>query len=370
MVYGIVPTAAWRWDAAAGAYVDLTLAVQRREGGSVAGLEQVADFLYLGFPRRFDAVKWWLASPGAYGDLRWELGGAGSDWAQFVPEQLRVFDFGEVSGYARWTVDAPGLEAWEARAFSATDPHAAAPPNAAARYWVRVSSPAGVTTAARVEAVTVRPYAYLATPRDVQGQLQLVDEFDADSLPTAHTVEEYLRGAEDGLYYLMGHYYRPEFVEAELVNFKAFGMKLRHQPILEMLALETYNGNDWVSKPEGRTQDWHYEAETGMVYASTIFLDVVPPILRRGYSERRNQGSYKRSVRVRYVHGHDQRDAPFAHQVKRIVVKQACLDTVINNDFARLIPQGLDRVTLDSKVKTWREEIEEFKDRYAKITFF
>ena len=231
-------------------------------------------------------------------------------------------------------------------------------------------SPNGVQKRALLKAVSIRPYAYIASPNDVKAQLQLGDMMDEDLVPTDSTIERFIRGAEDAIYSITYHYFRPEFVEDELFNFKAYGMALRHRPVLDVLRLEIHNGSGWEQKIEGKTQDWHYEPYTGMLYVSTLFMDVVPPILRRGYSERRNQGSFKRGVRARYIHGHDASVDDFSVAVRRVVTKQACLDMLINQDFQLLLPQGLDRVTLEQKIKIWQEEIDAFKDRYAKLVMF
>ena len=117
----------------------------------------------------------------------------------------------------------------------------------------------------------------------------------------------------------------------------------------------------------GRNQDWHYDPYTGILYIATIFLDVVPPILRRGYSARRQQGAFKNGIRVRYVHGHDTRLDPFAGMLQRTVVKQAALDVIVDQDFNNLVPNHLDRVPLTDKAQIWQTEVEEFKTRNAKL---
>ena len=230
--------------------------------------------------------------------------------------------------------------------------------------------PTGARQRATINALSVRPYAYAASPKDVREQLQLEDDYDDETTPTDHTIERYLRGAEDGIYHITYHYFRPEFVEDERLNFEAYGMALRHQPILDILDLSVFNGNNYETKIEGRNRDWHYEPHTGMIHISTLFLDVIPPILRRGYSERRNQGAYKRAVRVRYIHGHDANTDPHSVEVGRIVTKQACIDIVSSQDFQRLLPQGLDRVTLQEKIRFWKEEVDAFTDRYAKLRLY
>lgn len=231
-------------------------------------------------------------------------------------------------------------------------------------------TPTSVQNRVVLDAISIRPYAYAATPEDVQAQLQLETEFDDESIPEYNTVEKFIRGAEDGIYHITYHYFRPEFVDEEMLNFEPYGMTLRHSPILDILQVAVHNGDFFEEKFEGRNQDWHYEPYTGMIYISTLFLDVIPPQLRRGYSERRNQGAYKRSVRVRYIHGHNLTTDPFSVEIGRIVTKKACIDIISNQDFQRLLPQGLDRVQLQEKIRIWTDEVTAFTDRYSKLRMF
>ena len=368
--YGTPPTAIWAWNSSNSSYSNLTLPSRRLGGTIPTVLENDSDYLYIGFSRRFDSVIAWLIQGGSFESLKWEFNTddvSESGWEEFIPFQLHD-EFLRLNGdYANWSMD--DVDGWKSASFSDSIPHSVSPPDTKSRYWIRVSI-VGSTQEITLDALTVRPYTSLIDVKDVQDQLQLNELFDDTSLPSRNTIEDYIRGAEDGLFHITGHYYRPEFIDEELMNFKGFGMKLRYNPILDILDLEVFTGSDWESKREGRNQAWHYEERTGMIYISTIFLDTVAPILRRGYSERRNQGAYKRGVRIRYVHGHDPRRDKFSVEVGRIITKQAALDVIVDDDFARLIPQGLDRVTLNDKIKLWREEIIDFKERYSKLSMF
>ena len=302
------------------------------ESGDFTSLNDVSTILYIGYRRRFDALVAWTVSEGDFDSLIWEYGDSEGTWHIFVPFQPRQ-DLFKLSGeYAEWNADE--LVDWSENDIGGEN-----------LYWIRIT-PVSPSDPVTIDALTIRPYTSIVGPADVQHQLQLDEEFSEDTLPSFRTVEQYIRGAEDGLFHITGHYYRPEFVEEELLNFKAFGMYIRNRPILDMLGLEVHTGSNWISKTEGRNQDWHYDPYTGMIYIATIFLDVVPPILRRGFSERRNQGAFKRAVRIRYAYGHDAREDRFSVEVGRIITKQASLDILANYDFARLLPQSLDRVTL------------------------
>ena len=364
-LYGTSPSAVWLWDESATDYVNLT-SLGIRLGARQPLMAESGDFLYIGHDRRFDALVWWLSSTGPYPGAKWECSVTGG-WKTCYPVQDREWEFDQVHDYLQFDLESTGLRDWEPMA--ATMFHGMTPPEATAYYWLRVSAPT-ISRAAQLEGVTLRPFTTLGTPTNVQQQLQIRTPFSETTNPSFTTVEKLLRGAEDAIFRITGHYYRPDFVEAEMLDFKAFGMALRNRPVLDILGLDVWNGNDWEEKDIGRTDDWHYEPRTGMIYISTIFLDVVPPILRRGYSNRRQQGAFKRGVRLRYVHGHDSRIDNFAQEIERVVVKQACLDIMINRDFNQLLPQNLDRVSVEKKIDEWRKDVESFTDRYSKLVMF
>ena len=393
-IYGTPPLAIWRWNGI-DAYDDYTLSLARL-GKAYDLFVDNTQYLYIGSDRRFDALIFWLNTGGGYNNLTWEFSIEGG-WKEFLPIQPEEYRFSHFTqrryseeadpddiigtgtgtysipsvDYVRWDVSYPTFDKWRPVSFTDTTPHAVDPPSDEELYWVRISiSDEMPRNTATLQALALRNFASISSATDVQHQLQFDDGFSEASLPSLYTVERYLRGAEDSLYRITGHSFRPEFIEEELINFKSYGMTLRNRPILDMLRLDVHNGSYWEPKVEGRTQDWHMEPELGMLYVATLFLDVVPPTLRRGYSERRNQGAFKKAVRVRYIYGHDASRDEFSTQLGRIVTKQACVDILINSDFANLIPNGLDRVNIESKIKDWREEIDEFKSRYAKLVMY
>lgn len=292
-------------------------------------------------------------------------------WEQAIPVQEDPYKFEQEMGYVQFDLRDPRLQNWEALPLSslvANRPSGGPIPDEVPRYWMRATLMGTMDTSAELEAIAVRPYVSVATPKDVQSQLQWPNEFTADTNPSYNTVEDFLRGAEDSIARVTGHSYRPEFIEDEQLNFRAYGMALRFRPILEMLKLEVWDGDSYEIREVGRDQRWHYEAETGMVYVSSLYLGSIPASMRRGYSFRQDQGAFKRGVRVSYIYGHDPRTDPFASEVGRIVTKQACLDIAIDRDFAMLLPQNLDRVTLERKIQTWREEVNEYKDTYRRLS--
>ena len=164
-----------------------------------------------------------------------------------------------------------------------------------------------------------------------------------------------------------GKSWRPEFVEDEQVNFRQYGMKLRREDIIHIYELAVWDGSSYDPKTEGRDEDFFVEPLTGIIYVATIFLDAMPPTMRRSYTARREQGAFKRAVKVNYSWGKDIRYDQFGIEVGRIAVKQACIDLVTDLDFAPLIPLGLDSIGLQDKVNNWQTDVDKFMDTYSKI---
>ena len=362
--YGATPSAIWLWDESDTGYVNLTRQFVRQSSTHTI-LTASDDYLYIGYEQRFDTVFFWLHTRGDYSDLVWECWN-GTAWVEFIPIQPNDWDFQSIKSYIQLDLRGPGIADWTIGTIDTA--HSATPPNDTPRYWIRLSGTP--TIAAVMDSVTIRPYVSIATPRNVQEQLQLADRFTATSFPTFETVEDFLREAEDDIYWDTGHYYRPEIIVHEQLDFNPYGMKLRNHSLLDIIDLELWNGNDWEGKSEGRNEDWHYDPYTGLIYLSTIFLDSIPPILRRGYSSRRQQGLFKRGIRVSYVFGHDARSDGYTIAMQRAIVKHAAAAIAMGRDFAGLIPDGLDRIPLSEKAKTWNEEVDAFKEAYRRLIMF
>jgi hypothetical protein len=175
-----------------------------------------------------------------------------------------------------------------------------------------------------------------------------------------------IRGVEDHLIYTMGESWRVEFESDEDLNFCQYGMKMRYQPTIDLYNLAVWNGSVYDDKTQGRDQDFHVDKRLGFLYVSTIFLDAVPPQMRRSYSARRDQGAFKRAVRLTYSHGHDIRRHKLAVKLRRIAVYKACMDIVSDLDWAPLIPLGLDTINLTTKYENWGREYDAFLAQFAK----
>lgn len=359
-------TAVWLFDNSASAYVNNTVEAQSEGGAAFAALGETTDFLYFGFSRRIDALMYALNTSGSYGVLTWDYGVSKTSWIRFVP--LHDGELETTPEYMLWDSRSSTIDdAWVSFAFDGADPHPVVQPDSVARFWIRVSA-ASVTTVATINHVLCRPYVTYATALDVQRQLQFANAFTTTSTPALATVEDFIRGAEDRMIYQMGLSWRVEFTEGELIRFNQFGMKTRHDDIIDMYELAVYNGSEFEAKDEGRDQDFHVDPLTGMIYVATIFLDATPPSMRRSYTARRDFGAFARPVRVHYSWGKDIRRHRMGVQVGRIATKQACIDLITDTDFSPLLPLGLNAVDLQTKIDNWTRDVEDFMETYAKLS--
>ena len=360
MVYGIAPLVRTN------DLTDISLKMQREDAGGVTTVfASPTEYLYVGFARRFDALMSWMVDINSnLGEIHWEFSienslARSSDWVEFIPLQPDIHTFSSAREYAYWDIHHPSFEAWSPIELVDGDGQ---------KYWIRIRS--SLTSSGNtLSALTIRPYALIPTS-EVKNQLQRPEDFSYSHPPHDLVVEDHIREAESELFRATEFSYRPEFVEDELVNFKTYGMTLRHRPILDFKRLEVWTGSGWDTKEEGRNSDYNIDPITGVIYLSTIFLGPIPPSLRRGWSERRNQGSFKRGVRVSYVHGRDPRIDSFFPEVVDIITKHACVDIATNYDFAQLLPTSVDRISLEKKIEIWNEDIDEFVNKYTKLTMY
>lgn len=358
-------TAVWLFDNSAGDFTDGTIEAQTEGGTNFATLAETTDFLYFGFSRRFDAIMYVLATTGSYGALTWEYSSTAATWIRFVP--LIDAEFETSPQFMLWDHRGSAIDTeWSTVVLTTSSPHAASSvPDSTSRFYLRVSV-ASITTVAQIGSVVCRPYVTYATVEDVQAQLQLSTAFSTTSTPTIKTIEDMLRGAEDQLVYTMGESWRVEFITDEDLNFGQYGMKMRYQPTILLYNLAVWNGSAYDDKTAGRDQDFHVDDRLGFLYLSTIFLDAVPPQMRRSYSSRRDQGAFKRPVRITYSHGHDFRRHMLSVKLQRVTTYKACMDIVTDLDWAPLIPLGLDTINLQAKYENWKQEYDSFVAQFAK----
>ena len=130
--------AAWRWNGAT--YDDDTIEANTDDAIQFSFLENTLDYFYLGQSSNpFLGAEFELGSQGEYGVQDWEYWN-GNTWSNL--SIFQTYDF-TADGIIRWYLPTN----WAKRAFSNGDPHAAAPPDATSRYWVRVRVDSVTTSA-------------------------------------------------------------------------------------------------------------------------------------------------------------------------------------------------------------------------------
>ena len=69
-------------------------------------------------------------------------------------------------------------------------------------------------------------------------------------------------------------------------------------------------------------------------------------------------GEYKKSVQVEYTWGKDARTDYQFQIAEDVATKIAAIEITRNSDYSILTSSGVDKVSIESKVATWREDVE------------
>lgn len=343
--------AVWVWDNSAGVYINNTIAAQTATGAAFTILEDPNDFVYLGAPNRFDLGAFFLGVVGALGALTWSYYRSGAVWTQTVPNLGYDFTVNGAESFDR-------LVNWTTLAFSAGTPHAPAPPDTDARYWIRISA-ASVTTAPTVQRIISRPYAAYCTPTDVSQLLQLSVDFSSTTTPTRARVEEMIRVAQSTIDYKTGHSWRINYQANEEHHFNIAGFKLLRQDTRSTTRLQIWNGSEYDTKVEGRGNDYFLVPETGIVYFARYFL--LPARLQSFTAPwPYGWGEYEAPVRVSYFYGSDvHTDDRRGGIVFDITQKLVAIDVFQSHDYGILAVSGADKVNLSQKIENWKQEVED-----------
>lgn len=341
-------TAVWQWDDSGSAYVDHTADAQK-DSTNFDFISDANDYWYFGHSSKFDMAMFLINTAGNYGDLTWELSDGGS-WAEFVP--IEEYDFLD-TGVERFT----HMADWTAMQFSDSDPHSATPPDTEYRYWVRVSA-SSVSTTASINKILINPTCRYTTPTDVRDLLQLSDDFSSITTPTREQVQHFIRKAEDRIDFDSHKSWRYRYISNEEHQFNRYGIRLLHFPVVELVKLEIWNGNSYESYDINRNNEVFSVDSTGMVYFSRFFilparLAVSGAFWRWGY------GEFTYPVRVSYIYGRDLDTDYQAGLVKEITTKLAAIDVLETTDYTVLTSSGVEHVSIDDKIRTYREETAE-----------
>ena len=336
------------WRFTGSAYEDNTLAAQRSSGAASPSLSDTNDFLYLGSESRFDLAAFTLDINGTIGTPKWEYYN-GSAWKEFVPVHEYDFTTSGAEEFGR-------LADWAAVAFSNSAPHSATPPDTTSRFWVRVSSPTSVTTAPTISQIHMRPYAAYCRAEDVANLLQ-VASFDDTNDPTRQTVEDSIAAAQSYIDYYTQKSWRVNYQKDEFHEFNTAGFTLARKDAFKMISVDVWNGGEFETRTEGRDSDYFLVPDRNIIYWARYFI--LPARFASAASRLAwwGYGEFVLPVKVSYLYGRniytDEREGRLAFDIAR---KLAAIDIFTSHDYSVLVASGSDKVSMETKIREWKED--------------
>ena len=353
-----------RIDTGGGVFTNRDLEARSITGTSFSVLEGTDDFLYLGDDAKFDMVIFDIDTGGSFTTpLKYEYYN-GSSFAEFIPDtqefNMDQADDGTYTGEA-YGFAGDGVEIFPMRVIS--DWAKTTVDEGQSAYWIRISAPNGITTAATVKNIRKRPVEAYCTTQEVFELLQLANvtnttDFTTATIPTKTTVEAYIAGAQSQLDYQTRKSWRMNYVADEKHDFNIFGFKPDRRDVYKILDLAVWDGSEFDSRSQGRDKDYFLTRDTGMIHFSRYFF---LPARFRGFNTptfRFGGGEFITPVRIKYLYGRnlatDVREGGF---VTELAKKMAAIEILKNSDFGNLTVSGMDRVPLQQKIQLFTTEI-------------
>lgn len=342
------------WDDSASAYVDLEFAALDIPGTSLPLIDELADRIYMGLDRTFDAAFFELTVSGvSYGDpLDWEYW-SGSTWANLPIDKNYDFTTSGVSRFAipsSWsTKTLDGVESSDTNLQTEDDS------SGTGKYWVRVTPTSTPTRAATmVRSFPFPSYAY-TTPEEVGEFMQIRNAFSTTTNPTRATVEATIRRIEGRIEGYTTVTWKPRYIDEEIHEFSRFGLTVKRYPVIKMCEVAIWNGGGFEILDEGRELDWFITGRTGILSFSRLIS------LPFAYTRTRTWGfgEFRQGVKIKYIWGKDIDFDDKAFIVRDITVKLTAVDLLSNYDWSILTTQGTDRFSLEQRIQYWREESNE-----------
>jgi hypothetical protein len=355
-----------RIDTGGGVFTNRDLEARSITGTSFSVLEGTDDFLYLGDDDKFDMAIFDIDTVGSFtAPLKYEYYN-GSSFAEFIPDtqefNMDQADDGTYTGEA-YGFAGDGVEIFPMRVIS--DWAKTTVDEGQSAYWIRISAPNGITTAATVKNIRKRPVEAYCTTQEVFELLQLANvtnttDFTTATIPTKTTVEAYIAGAQSQLDYQTRKSWRMNYVADEKHDFNIFGFKPDRRDVYKILDLAVWDGSEFDSRSQGRDKDYFLTRDTGMIHFSRYFF---LPARFRGFNTptfRFGGGEFIMPVRIKYLYGRnlatDVREGGF---VTELTKKMAAIEILKNSDFGNLTVSGMDRVPLQQKIQLFTTEIVE-----------
>ena len=365
----------FNWDGvgtSSGDYTNVTLEAQSPAGTSFTLFNSSAYYLYLGHVSKFDMAIFDVDTAGSLGALTWEYSN-GSDWTEFIPGSARFEIDPDDSEGAQYAFDKDGAEIFPSNLLSIS--WATMTINSNALYWVRVTA-ASVTTAPTIKRIQMRPYASYCTTKDIYELLQLKNvlngtDFTSSTVPSQNNVEQYIMEAQSYIDMNTRKSWRPNYVANEYQQFNLNGFKLSKLDPYKILSLKIWDGNSWATKTQGRRNDYFLVPDTGMIQFSRFFLLPARFTSYNAMVWKWGGGEFTMPVKVSYLAGRDiGTDIRQGGIASDLAKKKAAIDVVRSSDFGGTVVGGMDRVSLEQRIASWSNELDETIDSLKAFEVF
>ena len=365
----------FNWDGvgtSSGDYTDVTLEAQSPAGTSFTLFDSSAHYLYLGHASKFDMAVFDVDIAGSLGALTWQYRKSDDTWVTFVPGSARYEVDPDDDEGGQYDFSKDGAELFPPNILS---DWATLTINSANLYWVRVTA-ASVATSPTIKRIQMRPYAAYCSTKDVYELLQLANvlsgtDFTTSTIPTQNTVERFIMEAQSYIDMYTRKSWRPNYIANEYQQFNLNGFKLDKPDPYKVLSVKIWNGASWDTKTQGRKNDFFLVQDTGMVQFSRYFLlparftSYNAPVWRWG------GGEFTMPVKVTYLTGRDiNTDVRQGGIITDSAKKLAAIAIMRSSDAGTLTVSGVDRVSMESRVAAWQEEVNDNLDRMGAFEVF
>ena len=349
----------WRYNGGAVTYTDLT--DYQRLDSAFTIMAATTDYLYLGLSRRAIGFVFEVSTGGSYAGLTFEYYSDSGAWKKCSLLSSTDLDIDE---YCVWLIQSDMTP----KEFTATSPHTATPPETGLElFWYRINAATTVTTAAILSKIRAIPYVTYASADDVAALMQIKGGFDYKNTPTVFDVENKLRQKESHIDWRTSKSWKFNYSVDEEYPFNINGIKLQGWPIINMYSLSIWNGGSWETKTMGRSSDYFTIDQYGILKFSRFFalparFAYVPPGLGRY-----DFGEFAFPVHISYAWGNDPEKSKTFHMVNEIATKAAACDIYTAYDKTVYTRSGIDKVTYDRKIETWRKDVEDKIDELRAV---
>lgn len=192
---------------------------------------------------------------------------------------------------------------------------------------------------------------------DQVAQFLGVTSYSSSTNPTKTVVEEFINRKENWIDTRINHAFRETSVSDEIHSIRSTYMyergvmvSLLHRSVRNFDSskgdkLEIWNGTEWEDwldssngKTEGRDEDFWVDYKLGIVYIFNYFFYTTQLV-----------------VRVTYRYG----ESSVPADIEDICIKLVAIDLVANDDRYVRLPETTNGLSLDDKIRRWKEDAKE-----------